>query len=116
MKELIPSGDIHDPEIIDNYIRSLNTRQFLALIEDIRNLAFTDDIRISANSYEPKVPARSKTNPKKAESPKIDEEFVNHVRFLEEMETYCTLKHAVQHADAALLMRGIIYTSALRLF
>lgn len=56
---------------------------------------------------ESKVPAHSKANTEKAESPKIDEEFVNHVRFLQEMETYCTLKHAVQHADVGLLMRII---------
>ena len=49
MKELILSRDIYDPEIIDNYNCSLDPRQFLALVEDIRNLAFTDDIRKSAN-------------------------------------------------------------------
>jgi hypothetical protein len=107
MKELLPSCDIHDPEIADNYIRSLYPRQFLALVEDIRNLAFSDDIRISVNRYEPKVAARSKAKPKKAESPKVDEEFVNHVRFLQEMETYCTLKYAVQHGDVGHLMRII---------
>lgn len=133
MKELLPSCDMHDSEIANTFIRSLHPNQFLALVEDIRNLAFTNNIRTSADSSESKVAGHSRKKPnssgKKApseqssgsskhahrgpsareqiESPKVDEEFVNHVRFLQEMETFCTLKYATQHGDVGLLMRII---------
>jgi uncharacterized protein DUF6589 len=34
-----------------------------------------------------------------------DEEFVNHVRYLQEVETYCSLKYAIKRADVGLLQR-----------
>jgi len=131
MKELSPSCDIHNPEVVAAYIRSLHPNQFLALIEDIRKLAFTADIRRMANHLEPKTAGRkSKRKPSptsreappgqssgtreqnqgpstQAKSPQQNNEFTNHIRFLQEMETYCTLKYATQHGDVGLLMRII---------
>ena len=112
-KEISPSCDIHDPEEVDNYIRSLHPDQFLTLVEDIRNIAFTKDIRKLANHFEKKSAGRkSKRKPNSTSegaqsAPKIDEEFINHVRFLQAMETYCTLKYATQHGDVGLIMRLI---------
>ena len=120
IKELSPLCDIHDPEKIDGYIRSLHPDRFLALVEHIRNLAFTKDIRKLANHFEKKATGRkAKRKPNsgneethrpeqvQGQSPKVDEEFINHIRFLQEMETYCTLKHATKHGDVGLIMRII---------
>jgi hypothetical protein len=117
--------------MVDNYVRSLHPNQFLALIEHIRNLAFTKDIRKSANRLEVKATGRkSKRKPNSAseesqsgqssrtreqaqgqfpqvESPTVDEEFINYIRFLQEMEIYCALKYATQHGDIGLIIRII---------
>lgn len=37
----------------------------------------------------------------------IDEEFLNHIHFMQQAETYFTLKYAIKHGDVGLIERVI---------
>ena len=74
---------------------NLSPQEFLDLVEGIRQMAFSKEVRSRANEDSTEGPGLE------------DEEFTNHVRFLQEMETYCTLKHATKHGDVGLLQRVI---------
>ena len=67
-------------------VGKLSPQEFLDLIGGIRQMAFSKEVR--------SVPmCRANESSTEGSAPE-DEEFTNHVRFLQEMETYCTLKHA----------------------
>jgi len=95
--------NVSDMEQLSTYITSLRPVEFAKAIESIYAAAFSKDIRDEANS----------TNKGKGEesgadtfcSAAKDEEFINHVRYLQEVETYCILKYAIKHADVGLLQR-----------
>ena len=75
-------------------VRNLSPQEFLDLIEGIRQMAFSKEVRSRAEGGT------------KGSAPE-DVEFTNHVRFLQEMETYCTLKYATKRGDVGLLQRVI---------
>jgi hypothetical protein len=88
--------DVSDMEQVSAYIASLGPVELSRAIENIYASAFGAEIRAEANS---------KAKRKGEESTAKDEEFINHVRYLQEVETYCTLKYAIKHADIGLLQR-----------
>jgi hypothetical protein len=75
-------------------VGNLSPQEFLDLIEGIRQMAFSKEVRSRAEGGT------------KGSAPE-DVEFTNHVRFLQEMETYCTLKYATKRGDVGLLQRVI---------
>jgi hypothetical protein len=79
-------------------IGNLGPQEFLDLIEGIRQMAFSKEARDRANENSDDLDEDSGTE---------DEEFTNHVRFLQQMETYCTLKYAIKHGDLGLIQRII---------
>ena len=74
---------------VDDYISNLGRATFLHRIEEIRQYIFT------ATEQSPKV------------SEPIDHEFSAHAKFLQQMETYKTLKYAIKHADVGLIKRAL---------
>ncbi len=85
---LLPAGVSGDePEQVDNYIKNLNRATFHRTVEEIRQYIF--------------VSAEQSPN----ESKPIDYEFSAHAKFLQQMETYKTLKYAIKHADVGLIKR-----------
>ena len=67
-----------------------------------------DEIRLSLftrNAWLPCDPEQDSKVPLDPE--KLDQEFVNHVRFLQEVETYKVLKYGIKHGDIGLIKRSI---------
>lgn len=83
-------------------VENLSPQEFLDLIEGIRQMAFSREARDRANESSDDL-----ADDLAEESWPEDEEFTNHVRFLQEMETYCTLKYAIKHGDLGLVQRII---------
>jgi hypothetical protein len=72
---------------VDNYIRKLSRTTFHRRVEEIRQYIFTAAEQ-SPDKFEP-----------------IDHEFSAHAKFLQQMETYKSLKYAIKHADIGLIKR-----------
>jgi hypothetical protein len=79
-----------DPKRVDTYISSLSRSSFLDNIEEIRRYAFT------VVEQSPRLPEP------------IDDEFSAHAKFLQQMETYKTLKYAIKRADVGLIKRVLV--------
>ena len=77
------------PNQVDNYIRKLSRTTFHRRIEEIRQYIFT------ATEQSPN------------ESKPIDYEFSAHAKFLQQMETYKTLKYAIKHTNVGLIKRAL---------
>jgi hypothetical protein len=85
---LLPSNvSATQPNQVDNYIRKLSRTTFLRKVEEIRQYIF----------------AAAEQSP--IESEPVDYEFSAHAKFLQQMETYKTLKCAIKHADVGLIKR-----------
>ena len=80
---------IEDPTNVQMRLSTMSHSEFLNLVEDIRLAAFS----------------RQSRRPVKDSS--IDIEFLNHIRFLQLVEIYKTLKHGVKYADIGLIKRVI---------
>jgi hypothetical protein len=76
-----------EPDRVDNYVSKLSRATFLRRVEEIRQYIFT------AAEQSPKV------------SEPIGHEFSAHSKFLQQMETYKTLKYTIKHADVGLIER-----------
>jgi hypothetical protein len=87
---LLPPG-VHASQTdqVDNYIRKLTRTTFHRKVEEIRQYIFT------ATEQSPDG------------SKPIDHEFSAHAKFLQQMETYKTLKYAIKHADVGLIKRAL---------
>jgi hypothetical protein len=77
------------PDQVDNYIKKLSRTSFHHKVEEIRQYIFT------AAEQSPD------------EDKPIDYEFSAHAKFLQQMETYKTLKYAIKHADVGLIKRAM---------
>jgi len=87
---LPPSVHTTRPNEVDNYIRKLSHTTFHRKVEEIRQYIFT------ATEQSPDA------------SKPIDYEFSAHAKFLQQMETYKTLKYAIKHADVGLIKRALV--------
>ena len=106
--------NVTDTDHVSAYIKSLRPLEFSQVIDGIHHMAFTVDIRRKANAADiTECPPKKKTKKgtdrgapgSQPKSTTKDEEFINHIRYLQEVETYCTLKYAIKHADVGLLQR-----------
>lgn len=87
---LLPSNvRISQPNDVNNYIKKLSCATFNNKVEEIRQYIFT------ATEQSPD------------ESKPVDYEFSAHAKFLQQMETYKTLKYAIKHADIGLIKRAL---------
>ncbi|KAF1809281.1 hypothetical protein P152DRAFT_476626 [Eremomyces bilateralis CBS 781.70] len=85
--------DTSDQDEVDKAIRNMNTRGFMDLVEDIRRSAFEPQAwRPSKEQY---------TNDT------VDEEFLSHARYLQQMVVYKTLKYGIKNGDIGLIDRVI---------
>jgi hypothetical protein len=88
---LLPRGvRAAKPDQVDNYIRKLSRTTFHCKVEEIRQYIFT------ATEQSPD------------ESKPTDYEFSAHAKFLQQMETYKTLKYAIKYADIGLIKRVLV--------
>ena len=86
---LPPGVHAAHPNQVNNYIKKISRTTFHEKIEEIRQYIFT------ASEQSPD------------ESKPIDHEFSAHAKFIQQMETYMTLKYAIKHADVGLIKRAI---------
>src|SRR4051794_1547724 len=86
--------DIKDMKAVSAYLNELDTSAFLRLVDEIYSSAFTS----------------TACNPS---SETIDEEFLNHVRFLQLVIPYKALKYGIKHADIGLIKRVIVESAVL---
>lgn len=73
-------------EEIDEVIQSLSVSQFLEIVEEIRITAFTRDAWLA---------------------PDVDTNFRTMCRFLQEVELFLVVRHAVKHGDIGMLRRMV---------
>lgn len=97
--------DIKNIESVRIFIRSLSPQQLIAYIAEIRQTVLEEAViheanRTVATSEQSRCSSASTT-------PAKDTEFLNHVKFLQLVETYKVLKHAIKHADIGLLKRAL---------
>ncbi|KAN0070318.1 hypothetical protein V8E54_011899 [Elaphomyces granulatus] len=71
-------------DAIQRKLRKMNKEDFFRLVETIRVKFFTEEARKSR-----------------------EQEFRNHVLFLQQMETFLTLNHAIKHGDIGLIERCV---------
>lgn len=87
---LLPSSvQASQPNQVDHYIRKLSRATFHSKVEQIPQYIFT----VAEQSPD--------------ESKPVDYEFSAHAKFLQQMETYKTLKYAIKHADVGLIKRAL---------
>lgn len=103
--------NVTDADQVSAYLASISPVDFQCIIDNIHQTAFAEDIRDKVNAVDSAHCVRGKKKKGKVQTDPTpatdDEEFTNHIRYLQEMETYCTLKHAIKHADVGLLKRVI---------
>jgi hypothetical protein len=81
-QQLPPSVNIAEKDSIDAYIKKLSPKTFLVTVEELRQSIFKRENQSSAS-----------------------QEFSAHVRFLQQIETYKSLKHAIKHADVGIIQQ-----------
>jgi hypothetical protein len=107
---LPPDVRAAQPNQVDNYIRKLGRTTFNHKIEEIRQYIFTaaeqspDESEQSSDESEK---SSDESEQSSDESEPIDYEFSAHAKFLQQMETYKTLKSAIKHADVGLIKRAL---------
>jgi len=87
------------PAEVSAFLCNLTPAKFLTIVEKVRLSVFT------RNSWLPRDPEQGFKTP--LDVSKVDQEFVNHVRFLQEVETYKVLKYGIKHGDIGLIGRAI---------
>lgn len=116
--------DIKEVGAVEEYLRNLTPTQFLQHVEDIRVAGFGRDIGREANMLPPQKSSNKKVGRPKKQSATgasdhptnsqpariVDSEFLNHINYLQVVETYKTMKYAIKHADIGLLKRTIART------
>jgi hypothetical protein len=116
--------DIENEDAINDYIRHLSIVDYLSLINEVYAEAFSKDVQQPSKAKETakndiekaKKDARKRAKTLQAAQNsdaitpteiQIDEEFTNHIHFMQQAETYFTLKYAIKHADVGLIKRVI---------
>ncbi|KAF1810006.1 hypothetical protein P152DRAFT_475367 [Eremomyces bilateralis CBS 781.70] len=85
--------DTSDQEEVDKAIQNMNTRGFMDLVEDVRRSAFG--------------PEAWRPSKEKHANNTVDEEFLSHARYLQQMVVYKTLKYGIKNGDIGLIDRVI---------
>jgi hypothetical protein len=85
--------DSSDSKVVDAAIKEMKAEGFIEIVEDIRKSAFSE------LSWSP---------PKeKQENNTVDEEYLSHVRYLQQVTVYKTLKYGIKNGDIGLIDRVI---------
>ena len=96
------------------YVRNLSPQQFLEHVKDIRTAAFSRDVcrdanqytsnhsKPSANAYQPAA-TLSFADTLSSAANNYNTEFLNHIQFLQVINTYKLLKYAIKYTDIGLL-------------
>jgi hypothetical protein len=85
--------DTSDAEVVDVVIKDMKAEGFMSLVEKIRQSAF------GHLTWQP---------PKeKRDNDTVDEEYLSHVRYLQQVTIYKTLKYGIKNGDIGLLDRVI---------
>lgn len=90
---------IQSPDEVSAHLCRLTPAAFLRIVEELRLSVFT------RNAWLPRDPKQGFKTPLGPDT--LDQEFVNHVRFLQEVETYKVLKYGIKHGDVGLIGRAI---------
>jgi len=106
--------DTKRADIVEHFLCGLDTEAIAAEVAALQSAVFGFDISREANSARPAdagkankaTPSQSATGAGSAQS-NVDEEFLNHIRYLQIVETYKTLRYAIKHGDIGLLKRII---------
>ncbi|KJK86218.1 hypothetical protein H633G_09939 [Metarhizium anisopliae BRIP 53284] len=85
--------DTSEPCGVESAIEQMKAKGFMALVEDMRKSAF-----------EPQAWRPPKD---KYANNTVDEEFLNHARYLQQMSVYKTLKYSIKNGDIGLIDRVI---------
>ncbi|KAH8589082.1 hypothetical protein B0O99DRAFT_340651 [Bisporella sp. PMI_857] len=85
--------DTSEQDEVDKAIQDMNAKGFMDLVEDVRRSAF-----------EPQAWRPSK---EKYANNTVDEEFLSHARYLQQMIVYKTLKYGIKNGDIGLIDRVI---------
>lgn len=85
--------DTSEPCEVESAIEQMKAKGFMALVEDMRKSAF-----------EPQAWRPPKD---KYANNTVDEEFLNHARYLQQMSVYKTLKYGIKNGDIGLIDRVI---------
>jgi hypothetical protein len=85
--------DTSEQDEVDQAIQDMNAKGFMDLVEDVRRSAF-----------EPQAWRPSK---EKYANNTVDEEFLSHARYLQQMIVYKTLKYGIKNGDIGLIDRVI---------
>ena len=83
---------IDSAETIEEYLKTVTTERYLEIVEEVYCMAFSKQVQ---------QPAIQKPGEHE------DEEFSNHIRYLQHAETYALLKYATKHGDIGLIERAI---------
>lgn len=101
---LLPRGDAGRPDLVDSYIRTLTPETFMDKVEEVRRYMFTE-----TGNQDPMTDSQSFNT---GASP-VDEQFTTHARFVQQTETYLTLKYAIRFGDVGLIKRCLTRCSLL---
>jgi hypothetical protein len=85
--------DTSEQDNVDQAIQDMNAKRFMDLVEDFRRSAF-----------EPEAWRPSK---EKYANNRVDEEFLSHARYLQQMIVYKSLKYGIKNGDIGLIDRVI---------
>lgn len=89
-EQLRTKCDVNDRNNVDEYIKKLSPSNFLGCVNDICESIFN----------------RTSQHVTLDTDMTIDHVFVSHCRFLNQMETYRTLKYAIKHGDIGVIERS----------
>lgn len=111
-----PSCRCNDRSEVDRYIAKLSPSTFMNHVEAIRESVFkvepapeseSEEVEDEDEDEEEEEEAEAEAGAR-AESPTmatVDQEFIAHCRFIQQMETYMSLKYAIKHADIGIIER-----------
>lgn len=92
--------NIQSADSVDEYLSSLSAPELESIVDTIFKQLFAKETRAKYSD----VCHDAENN---SGVPQLDMEFVNHLRFIEAVEPYVVLKHAIKHADIGLLRKAI---------
>ena len=85
--------DTSEQDEVDKAIQDMNAKGFMDLVEDVRRSAFE--------------PQAWRPYKEKFANNTVDEEFLSHARYLQQMIVYKTLKYGIKNGDIGLIDRAI---------
>lgn len=101
-----PSCQCNDRSEVGRYIAKLSPLTFMGHVEAIRESIFKVEPAPESVSDEREEIGKESDKERRVESltmAVVDQEFVVHCRFIQQMETHMSLKYAIKHADIGII-------------